>query len=127
MKFDKIVISPREKGLLVSLGIIIFGNIAKPKCRDVGSFIQGIGLGIGAGTVMHHIDERHPSRLPHHDITALISLPIVFVADKANIIANKDIANNLYGIGLGVLSEHLLAEGCSFCGTSYCRRGESLC
>lgn len=125
---EKLVISSEEKGLLISLGVIIFGNIIKPKCRDVGSFIQGIGIGVGVGTIAHQIDQEYPSSTPHHDAIALVSLPMIFILDKTNTIKNKDISNNLYGIGLGMLSEHLIAEGCSICDRAYyCLNGDSLC
>lgn len=118
---------PEDQGLLISIGTIILGNIVKPKNRDVGNFIQGIGIGIGIGTITHHIDKQYPSTIPHHDIIALASIPAVFILDKTNVIQNKDIANNLYGIGLGVLAQHLTTEGCSFCGNHYCKNGELLC
>lgn len=116
-----------DEGLLISLAIIIAGNVIKTKNRDVGNFIQGIGLGSGAGTVLHVMDQRYHSSLPHHDITALISIPVTFILDKTNTIKNKDFVNNLYGIGLGMLSQHLATEGCSWCGTYYCKEGEDLC
>lgn len=121
------MISSEEKGILVSLSIVWLGNIIKPQQRDVGNMVQGLGLGGLIGTVLHQIDQEFPSHTPHHDITSLISLPLIFMLDKANIIKNEDVTNNLYGIGIGVLSEHLLAEGCSFCGTIYCKNGKKLC
>lgn len=120
--------SPEEKGLVISLGIIIAGNIVKTKNRDVGNFLQGVGIGTGLGTIAHILDSRSPDPLiPHHDIMALASIPITFILDKTNTIKNKDIVNNLYGIGIGTLSQHLLTEGCSFCGTLYCKNGDHLC
>lgn len=115
-------------GLFISFGIIVLGNIIKPKNKDVGNFVQGIGIGGGIGTAAHMIDEAHPDPLiPHHDKIALVSLPTIFVLDKTNFIQNKDLANNLYGISLGILAQHLLTEGCSWCGNYYCHNGEKLC
>ena len=123
-----ISIDPEDKGLLISLGIVLVGNIIKPRNRDIGNMVQGFGLGTGTGIVAHILDSRSPDLLlPHHDIIALVSIPITFILDKTNTIKNKDIVNNLYGIGLGVLSQHLLTEGCSFCGTSYCKNNDHLC
>lgn len=120
-------ISPEEGVLLISLGVIIVGNMVKNKNRDVGNFVQGVGLGTGGGTVAHIIDKEYPNDIPHHDAIALVSIPTVFILDKTNVIKNKDISNNLYGIGLGVLLQHLLTEGCSFCNTYYCHDGGKLC
>lgn len=127
MKFDKIKISPEQKGLLISLGIIALGNIIKPKKRDVGNMIQGIGIGTGGGTIAHIIDKEYPNDIPHHDVIALAGIPTVFVFDKTNVIKNKDISDNLYGITLGLLIQHLITEGCSWCNTYYCHNGENLC
>lgn len=120
-------ISAEEDGLIISLGIVILGNVIKSKNRDVGNMIQGFGIGTGIGTVAHCIDQKYPGPGPHHDMIALASIPIIFIADKTNIISNKDLANNLYGIGIGVLTQHLVAEGCSFCSNHYCKDGVSLC
>lgn len=124
---DKLVLSPVEEGLLISLGVAILGNIIKPKQRDVGNFIQGLGVGGGIGTIAHKVDEQYPNDIPHHDVLALVSLPIIFVLDKTDVIIDKDISNNLYGIGIGVLTEHLIAEGCSICAATYCKNGDRLC
>lgn len=119
---------PEDQGLLISLGIVIAGNVLKARHREIGNFIQGIGIGAGIGTIAHTYDAKYPDPLiPHHDIMALISIPTVFIMDKTNFIKNKDITNNLYGIGLGMLSQHLLTEGCSFCNTIYCKNGALLC
>ena len=123
-----IYIYPEDKGLLISLGIVIAGNMIKSKNRDVGNMVQGFGIGTGIGTVAHILDYESPDHLiPHHDIIGLVSLPITFILDKTNIIKNKDVTNNLYGIGLGILTQHLRTEGCSFCGTLYCKDGDMLC
>lgn len=127
MRFDKIKISPEQEGLLLSLGVIIIGNLIKPKNGDVGSFIQGIGIGAGLGTIAHQIDQEYRSPTPHHDVVALVSLPVTFILDKTNVIQNKDVTSNLYGIGIGMLSEHLIAEGCSICAATYCKNGDQLC
>ena len=127
MKFDKIKISPEQEGLIISLGVVVLGNLIKSKNRDVGNMVQGLGIGAGAGTVAHQIDQEYKNNIPHHDAIALASIPTVFVLDKTNVIKNKDLVNNLYGIGLGVLSQHLLTEGCSFCNTYYCHDGKQLC
>ena len=121
-------LNPEDEGLLISLGIIVIGNIIKPKNRDIGNFVQGFGLGTGIGTMAHILDSRSPDHLiPHHDVVGLVAIPAIFILDKTNVIKNKDIANNLYGIGLGMLSQHLITESCSFCGTSYCDNGALLC
>lgn len=123
-----ISLNPEHEGLLISLGIIVAGNMIKPKNRDIGNFVQGFGFGTGLGTIAHILDSRSPDPIiPHHDIIALVSIPTTFILDKTNIIKNKDIANNLYGIGLGMLSQHLYTEGCSWCGNYYCHNGEKLC
>ncbi len=129
----KLVLTPIEQGLLISLGTIILGNFIKPIQRDVGNMVQGIGIGGGVGTIAHKLDEccstpRLKALMPHHDITGLAIIPVAFILDKINAIPNKDITDNLYGIGIGLLSEHLLAEGCSMCDkVYYCRNGENLC
>ena len=120
-------ISAELKGLLISIGLIAAGNIIVSKNKDIGNMIGGFGIGIGIGTFAHCLDQDYPSPTPHHDATALASLPLIFIADKTNVIKNKDTANKLYGLGLGVLSQHLLTEGCSICGNHYCRNGETLC
>ena len=123
-----ISIDPEDKGLLISLGIVIAGNIIKPRNRDIGNMVQGLGIGAGLGILVHILDSKSPDHLiPHHDIIALVSLPTTFILYKTNVIKNKDIANNLYGMGLGMLSQHLLTEGCSFCSNHYCRNGNLLC
>lgn len=115
------------KGILISLGIVIAGNFLKLTNNDVGNLVQGIGLGSGLGTVFHVFDEMHPSPIPHHDVLGLVSLPIIYVADKSGFIQNKGITNNLYGGAIGLTMQHLLTEGCSFCGTGYCQPGQTLC
>jgi hypothetical protein len=121
-------LNPEDEGLLISLGIIVLGNIIKPKNRDIGNFVQGFGLGTGIGTIAHIFDSKSPDPLlPHHDKVGLVAIPVTFILDKTNVIKNKDIANNLYGIGLGILSQHLYTEGCSWCGNYYCHNGEKLC
>lgn len=121
-------LNPEDKGLLISLGIIVIGNMIKPKNRDIGNFVQGFGLGTGIGTIAHIFDAKSPDPLlPHHDVVGLVAIPVTFILDKTNIIKNKDIANNLYGMGLGVLSQHLITEGCSLCSNHYCRNGDILC
>ena len=128
MVTEKFIISPEDEGILISLGIIILGNLIKPKNRDIGNFVQGTGIGTGLGTIAHILDARSPDHLiPHHDIVALASIPTIFILDKTNTIKNKDIVNNLYGMGLGALTQHLLTEGCSFCGTLYCKNNDHLC
>ena len=123
-----ISIDPEDKGLLISLGIVIAGNIIKPRNRDIGNMVQGFGLGTGIGTIAHILDSKDPDHLiPHHDLLAIISLPTTFILYKTGVIKNKDMANNLYGIGLGFLTQHLVTEGCSICGTYYCHDGEKLC
>lgn len=127
MKFDKIKISPEQEGLLISVGIVVLGNLVKPKNRDVGNFIQGVGIGTGSGTIAHQIDQEYKNNIPHHDVIALVGMGTIFILDKTNVIQNKDIANNLYGICLGTLTEHLVAEGCSICAATYCKNGDKLC
>lgn len=127
MKFDKVRVSPEQEGLLISLGVIVLGNLIKPSNRDAGNLIQGMGIGSGAGTIAHKIDQEFPNPIPHHDVLALVSLPLIFILDKADIIKDKDISSNLYGIGIGVLAEHLVGEGCSICSATYCKNGEKLC
>lgn|SRR3990167_8946160 len=123
-----ISLDPEDEGLLISFGIILAGNIIKSKNRDIGNMVQGFGLGTGIGTIAHILDYRSPDHLiPHHDLIAIIGIPGTFILDKTNVIKNKDIANNLYGIGLGMLSQHLYTEGCSWCGNYYCHNGEKLC
>ena len=123
-----ISISPEDKGLLISLGIVIAGNIIKTRNRDVGNMVQGFGLGTGVGTIAHILDSKDPDPLiPHHDLLAIVSLPTTFILYKTGVIKNKDIANNLYGIGLGFLTQHLYTEGCSFCSNHYCKNGDHLC
>ena len=123
-----ISIDPEDKILLISLGIVIVGNVIKPKNRDIGNMVQGFGLGTGIGTITHILDYKSPDPLiPHHDIIGLLIMPTTFILYKTNIIRNKDLANNLYGVGLGMLSQHLYTEGCSFCSNHYCRNGENLC
>jgi hypothetical protein len=95
--------------------------------NDVGNLVQGIGLGSGLGTVAHVIDQAHPSVTPHHDVIGLVSLPVIYVADKSNLIENKTVTNNLYGGAIGLMMQHLLTEGCSFCGNAYCPQGTNLC
>lgn len=119
--------NPEVKGILISLGIVIAGNFLKLVNNDVGNLVQGIGLGSGFGTVAHVFDEIHPSPIPHHDVLGLVSLPIIYIADKSNFIQNKGITNNLYGGAIGLTMQHLLTEGCSFCGTVYCNNNENLC
>lgn len=127
MKFDKIIISPEQGGLFISLGVIVLGNLIKINNKDVGNMVQGIGIGTGTGTIAHQIDQEYKNNIPHHDVIALASLPVIFILDKTNIIKNKDISNNLYGIGIGFLAEHLIAEGCSICAATYCKNGDKLC
>lgn len=119
--------NPEVKGILISFGIIIAGNFLKLANNDVGNLVQGIGFGSGVGTVAHVIEEKHPSHGPHHDAIGLVSLPFIYLADKSNFIENKAITNNLYGGAIGLTMQHLLTEGCSFCGTSYCPPGTNLC
>lgn len=114
-------------GILISLGIVIAGNFLKLINNDVGNLVQGMGFGSGLGTVAHVIDQKYPSPLPHHDVIGLVSLPVIYVADKSNFIQNKVITNNLYGGAIGLTMQHLLTEGCSFCGTGYCPPGKNLC
>jgi hypothetical protein len=118
---------PESEGILISAGIIVLGNIIKPKNRDIGNGIQGLGIGTGIGILFHIIDKNYPSDIPHHDKLAAIGLPIIFILDKTNIIKNKDLTMNLYGIDLGLLGQHLLTEGCSLCNNHYCNNGEKLC
>lgn len=120
-------ISAEGDTLVTSLGIFILGNIIKPKNRDVGNFVQGISFGVAIGTIGHLSPFGDDDLLPHHDLIALASIPIIFTLDKTNVIQNKDVTNTLYGIGLGALTQHLATEGCSFCGTDYCHEGEKLC
>jgi hypothetical protein len=127
MTKDKLVLTPIEEGILISLGTIFLGNLIKNKQKDVGNFLQGIGIGALIGTIAHKIDEKHPSDIPHHDAIALASMPIIFIIDKTNIMKDKDIVNNLYGMSIGVLSEHLIGEGCSICKSKYCSNGDKLC
>lgn len=119
------------KGIVISIGIITLGYFIKSDHKIVGNLIQGIGIGNGLGTLAHYFDKKYPNtftkKLPHHDLTALISLPIIFTLDKTKVLKNKDFTNNLYGIGIGVLSQHLITEGCSFCKAYYCENGDKLC
>jgi len=127
-KVMNISLDPEDEGLLISFGIIVAGNMIKPKNIDVGNLVQGFGLGTGLGTIAHILDARSPDTLiPHHDIIGLVSIPVAFILDKTNVIANKNIVNNLYGIGLGMLSQHLYTEGCSVCSNYYCKNGAHLC
>lgn len=120
-------ITPESEGLLISAGIIILGNIIKGKNKDIGNGLQGLGIGTGIGTLAHIIDEKYPSDIPHHDLLAIIGIGTTFILDKTNIIKNKDLTINLYGISIGLLGQHLLTEGCSWCGNSYCEPGKNLC
>lgn len=120
-------ISAEGDTLVTSLGIFILGNLIKPKNREVGNMVQGIGIGVAIGTIGHLSPLGHIEWLPHHDLIALASIPTTFVLDKTNTIQNKDLVNNLYGIGIGAIAQHLITEGCSFCGNAYCKRGERLC
>ena len=120
-----------NRGLIVSVGITGLGYYIKSDHKIVGNLIQGIGIGFGIGTLAHMFDKKFPNKLteklPHHDLSALISLPIIFTMDKTKVIKNKELTNNLYGIGIGVLSQHLITEGCSFCKSLYCENGDKLC
>lgn len=123
-----ISLAPEDEGLLISVGMVVLGNVIKPKNKDVGNFIQGFGLGIGVGTMAHILDSKSPDPIiPHHDLMALVSIPVTFIMDKTDFIKNKDLVNNLYGMGLGMLSQHLYTEGCSFCANHYCKNGDLLC
>lgn len=119
--------SQESEGLLISAGIIILGNIIKPNNKDIGNGLQGLGIGTGIGTLSHIIDEKYPSDIPHHDLLAVIGIGTTFILDKTNIIKNKDLTINLYGINIGLLGQHLLTEGCSWCGHAYCKNGETVC
>lgn len=121
------IISAEGDTLVASLGIFILGNLLKPKNRDVGNMVQGMGIGVAIGTIGHLSPLGHIEYLPHHDLIALAGIPIIFILDKTNTIQNKDLANNLYGIGIGALAQHLTMEGCSLCGVTFCKRGERLC
>lgn len=120
-----------KSGIVISTLIIIIGNLVKSDNIKIGDFIQGIGIGSGLGTIFHYIDKKYPNKIPiktpHHDLTALVSMPIIFTLDKTNTIKNKTITNNLYGISIGMLTQHLLTEGCSFCRTYYCENDSNLC
>lgn len=125
------ILTPKNV-VIISFGTIIFGNILKTENKEIGDFIQGIGLGSVTGTIAHIIDKNCKSSsflpdLPHHDLTGLTIIPATFILDKTNTIQNKEITNNLYGFGLGLLVQHGMTEGCSWCGTSYCERGQKLC
>ncbi len=118
---------PEIKGLLTSIGIIALGNIIKNKNIRTGDYIQGIGIGSAVGTICHLIDAETNSSLPHHDITGLLIIPTTYILDKDQIIKNQELIDNLYGIGFGLMLQHLLTEGCSFCGTGYCEPGKTIC
>jgi hypothetical protein len=110
------------------MGIIILGNILKLVNNDVGNLVQGLGFGSGIGTTAHVIDQMYPNTMtPHHDVIGIISLPFIYATDKTNLIKNKSITNNLYGGAIGLTMQHLLTEGCSFCGNTYCPPGTNLC
>lgn len=113
-------------GFLVSLLIVVAGNLVKPVSKDAGNLIQGFGIGTGVGTVAHYVDQTWMTSAPHHDLIGVLGLPVIYVADKTKLI-EKDLANNLYGGALGLITQHLLTEGCSFCGNAYCPPGENLC
>jgi hypothetical protein len=68
MENFKLSISP-----VISLGVVMLGDIIKSKQRYVGNMIHGLGIGAGIGTVAHKIDEQYPNDLPHHDLIALVS------------------------------------------------------
>lgn len=120
-----------KKGIFISLGIVLLGNVIKSDNGYIGNLIQGFGLGTAAGTISHVIDKQiHTSvviKTPHHDVTGLALVPVTFVLDKNEIIKNKDITSNLYGFGLGLVTQHLVTEGCSFCNSYYCKESEDLC
>ncbi len=118
------------KGVLLSSGIIISGNLIanRTKQKHIGNLIQGFGIGLAIGTLGHVLDDQYHSAIPHHDLLALIGLPVVFILDKTGIVKNEALIDNAYGISIGVLTQHLTTEGCSFCNTTYCKiNGATLC
>ncbi len=116
-----------DKGIAVSIGLVLLGNILKftSKDKSIGNFVQGVGIGSAVGTLSHKIIPHFES--PHHDFTALASMPVIFYLYKSKIISDKTTIANLYGSSVGMLAQHLMTEGCSFCNTTYCQPGETLC
>lgn len=119
--------TPEGKFMLISLGLILTGGIIKNENRSIGNSIQGAGIGIVTGTLGHLSPLGNNEKIPHHDLVAITSLPVIYAIDKLNIIGNKDVLDYAYGMSFGTLTQHLLTEGCSFCGTSYCKNGEDIC
>jgi len=118
---------PEDKSFLISLALIVIGDKIKDKNRSIGNTIQGIGIGITTGTLGHLSPLGYNEKIPHHDVIGLISLPIIYTIDKSNVIGNRDLIDYAYGMSFGTMIQHLLTEGCSFCGTSYCEDGKNLC
>ncbi len=114
-------------GMAVSIGLIVLGNLIKLKSKTVGDFVQGVGIGSGIETIGHTYYKTHTDGSPHHDVIAFASMPAIFYVDKAKIIENKTLLNNMYGASVGALAQHLITEGCSFCRTDYCENGDTLC
>lgn len=121
------------EGFLISAGIFIAGEyIRQKKDEDIGNLVEGFGLGTGLGTLAHTVDKAvkgTPLHIDstHHDLIGLSIIPITVILQAKNMFVDTYLAEKLYGIGLGMLSQHLLTEGCSFCGTHYCENGDKLC
>ena len=116
-----------EQGLAISIALILAGNVIKLKSKELGDFVQGLGIGSTIGTVGHQAYKFIDDGSPHHDVIAAGGLSALVILDKTKIITNKALKNNLYGAGIGAFAQHVLTEGCSFCTTNYCENGEILC